>query len=90
MQHDDIFKRVVETIASTIKLDKVEAAAISEETVIKTDLNMDSLDEVEVLMNIEKDFNIMIPDNEAESLKTVGDYIKLIELKTAGHTYHGT
>ena len=44
-----------------------------------TDLGADSLDSVELIMGFEEEFNIEIPDEEAEKIKTVGDAIGFIE-----------
>ena len=43
------------------------------------DLGADSLDTVELIMEFEKEFNIAIPDDQAENIQTVGDAIKYIE-----------
>ena len=45
------------------------------------DLGADSLDTVELIMALEEEFNIEIPDEDAEKMKTVGDTIKYIEEK---------
>ena len=45
------------------------------------DLGADSLDEIEILMGIEETFHVEITDAEAEAASTVGDYVKLIDLK---------
>ena len=47
------------------------------------DLGADSLDTVELIMALEEDFNIEIPDEDAEKMKTVGDAIKYIEEKAS-------
>ena len=47
------------------------------------DLGADSLDTVELIMALEEEFNVEIPDEDAEKMKTVGDAIKYIEEKTA-------
>jgi len=46
------------------------------------DLGADSLDTVELIMALEEEFNVEIPDEDAEKMKTVGDAIKYIEEKT--------
>ncbi len=43
------------------------------------DLGADSLDTVELVMAIEEEFNVEVPDEEAEKLQTVGDVVKYIE-----------
>ena len=47
------------------------------------DLGADSLDTVELVMALEEEFNIEIPDEDAEKMATVGDAIKYIENKSA-------
>jgi acyl carrier protein len=47
------------------------------------DLGADSLDTVELVMAFEEEFNVEVPDEEAEKLQTVGDVIKYIEDKGA-------
>ncbi|MDE6120571.1 MAG: acyl carrier protein [Muribaculaceae bacterium] len=65
----------------TIVVDKLGAdpAKVTEEAVFTTDLNADSLDTVELIMDFEKEFGITIPDEEAEKIKTVGDAIAFVE-----------
>ena len=52
---------------------------ITTETLIQDDLGADSLDVVDLLMTIEGEFDVEIPDTEIENLKTVGDLVKYIE-----------
>jgi acyl carrier protein len=56
-----------------------EESAITESASFIDDLGADSLDIVELVMALEDEFGIDIPDEEAEKLKTVGDAIKYIE-----------
>ncbi len=56
-----------------------EEDAITAETTIQDDLGADSLDVVDLLMTIEEEFEVEIPDSEIENLKTVGDLVKYIE-----------
>lgn len=59
--------------------DKVDATKeITEESSFVSDLGLDSLDVVEVVMEVEHEFNIQIPDHEADTLKTVGQTIDYI------------
>lgn len=53
----------------------------NEELELKKDIGFDSLDCVEFLIHIERDFKISIPDEEAESVKTVKEVIDIIEQK---------
>ena len=57
----------------------VEEDTITMETSVAEDLGADSLDVVDLLMSIEDDFEIEIPDTEIENMKTVGDLVKYIE-----------
>ena len=73
-----IEKRVVEIISEQMGADKAE---ISRETSFINDLNADSLDTVELVMEFEDEFDMSIPDEEAEKIQTVGaaiDYIATI------------
>ncbi len=74
------------TIAEKVKGIVVKQLAVAEDQVTEDarfieDLNADSLDQVELIMALEEEFNSDIPDEEAETLKTVGDAIKYIEKK---------
>ena len=57
----------------------VEEDTITMETSVSEDLGADSLDVVDLLMSIEDEFEIEIPDTEIENMKTVGDLVKYIE-----------
>ncbi|MFU0832269.1 MAG: acyl carrier protein [Oscillospiraceae bacterium] len=57
----------------------VEEDSITADTNIADDLGADSLDVVDLLMSIEDEFEIEIPDEEVENLKTVGELVKYIE-----------
>ena len=57
----------------------VQEASIKNESRFIEDLNADSLDTVELIMEFEEEFNIEIPDDDAESLKTVGEAINYID-----------
>ena len=57
----------------------VEASEITPEANFTNDLGADSLDTVELIMEFEKEFNIAIPDEQAEKIGTVGDAIAYIE-----------
>lgn len=53
--------------------------ALGDELNLSDDLGADSLDEVEIIMAIEEEFGLMIPDEEAETFKTVGDIVEYVE-----------
>ena len=57
----------------------VDIETLSAETDIAKDLNADSLDVVEILMSIEDEFEVEIPDEEIENIKTIGDLVEYIE-----------
>lgn len=57
----------------------VEESEITMESNFTNDLGADSLDTVELIMEFEKEFNIAIPDDQAEKIATVGDAVKYIE-----------
>jgi acyl carrier protein len=59
----------------------VEPAEVTNEASFTNDLGADSLDTVELIMEFEKEFNIAIPDDQAEKIGTVGDAIKYITEK---------
>ncbi len=71
-------------IASRVKaiiVDKlgVEESEVTTEASFTGDLGADSLDTVELIMEFEKEFNISIPDDQAEKITTVGDAVSYIE-----------
>lgn len=57
----------------------VDEGQVTENAVFTTDLGADSLDTVDLIMEFEKEFDVKIPDEEAEKIKTVGDAIAFIE-----------
>ena len=57
----------------------VDAADVREDASFTNDLGADSLETVELMMDLEKEFNIAIPVEESEKLSTVGDAIAYIE-----------
>jgi acyl carrier protein len=72
------------TIAERVKkiiVDKlgVEESQVSSEASFTTDLGADSLDTVELIMEFEKEFNISIPDEQAETITTVGQAVEYLE-----------
>jgi len=74
-------------IASKVKaiiVDKlgVEETEVTSEASFTNDLGADSLDTVELIMEFEKEFNIAIPDEQAEKITTVGEAVSYIEANT--------
>ena len=72
----DIASRVKAIIIDKLGVDESEVAA---ETSFTNDLGADSLDTVELIMEFEKEFNIAIPDDQAEKIGTVQEAISYIE-----------
>ena len=73
------FEKVKKIIVDQLGVDEAE---VTLEASITDDLGADSLDQVELVMAFETEFNIDIPDEEAEKIKTVGDAVRKIEETT--------
>ena len=71
----DIDSKVKAIIVDKLGVDESE---VTNEASFTNDLGADSLDTVELIMEFEKEFNIAIPDDQAEKIATVGDAIKYI------------
>ncbi len=78
------FDRVKKIIVEQLGVDEAE---VTPEASITDDLGADSLDQVELVMAFETEFNIDIPDEEAEKIKTVGDAVARVD--AAGATAAG-
>ncbi len=76
MATKDIKSRVIAIIVDKLGVDEKE---VTPEASFTNDLGADSLDTVELIMEFEKEFNIAIPDDQAENIGTVGEAIKYIE-----------
>lgn len=72
----DIAKKVTSIIVEKLGVDEKEVVPTASFT---NDLGADSLDTVELIMEFEKEFNIAIPDDQAEKISTVGDAIAYVE-----------
>ena len=72
----DISTRVKAIIVDKLGVDEKE---VTPEASFTNDLGADSLDTVELIMEFEKEFNIAIPDDQAEKISTVGEAIAYIE-----------
>ena len=68
----DIAEKVKKIIVDKLGVDESE---VSNEASFTNDLGADSLDTVELIMEFEKEFDISIPDEEAEKIETVGDAV---------------
>ena len=78
MNPDAILEKVKEVIIEQLA---VEEDAIKLETSFIDDLGADSLDIVELIMGLETEFDIEIPDEDAEKIQTVGDAVNYIKEK---------
>ena len=72
-----MFEKIRDIIVEQLDLD--DSDSLTMETSLKDDLDADSLDAVEVIMALEEEFDIEIPDQEAENFKTIGDIVEYIE-----------
>lgn len=73
-----IAEKVKETISK--QLNKSVEELTDEKEIVK-DLGADSLDIVEMIMNLEEEYGISVPEEESVNIKTVGDIVKAIEAK---------
>ena len=74
-----IFDKVKEIIVDQLDADEND---VTQDASITDDLGADSLDVVDLVMSIEEEFDIEVPDEEVANMKTVGDIVKYIESKT--------
>lgn len=70
-----VFEKLVEILAEQLDADK---ESMTPDTKIADDLGADSLDLVDLLMSIEDEFGIEIPDEDVEGLETIGDVAEYI------------
>ncbi|ADU28136.1 acyl carrier protein [Ethanoligenens harbinense] len=74
-----VFEKVKETLCEQLD---VEEDKVTLEASIIEDLGADSLDVVDLIMSLEEEFEIEIPDEDVEHMKTVGDIVHYVEEKT--------
>ncbi len=72
----EIEQKVISIVSEQMGVDKAE---IRRETSFINDLNADSLDTVELVMELEDEFDLNIPDEEAEKIQTVGAAVEFIQ-----------
>jgi acyl carrier protein len=72
----EVANRVKKIIVDKLGVDESE---VTPEASFTNDLGADSLDTVELIMEFEKEFNISIPDEQAETIATVGDAVRYLE-----------
>ena len=71
-----IFDEIKDIIIDQLQ---VEESEVTMDTNLMKDLSADSLDAVEIIMAIEEEYGIVIPDEDAETFQTVGDLVKYVE-----------
>ena len=71
-----IFDKIKDIIIEQLQ---VEESDVNMDTNLMKDLSADSLDAVEIIMTIEDEYGIEIPDEEAEKMQTVGDLVRYVE-----------
>lgn len=76
MTEEEIFNKIKTLIADNFNVDQDK---ITENTNFTNDLNADSIDLVEFILQLEDEFGSEIPDDEAEKIKTVGDAVLYIK-----------
>jgi acyl carrier protein len=81
MDRDQVSERLKEVLVTELGLD---ADKINDDANFEEDLEVDSLGVVELLMALEDEFGVKIPDEDAESILTVGQAVDLVHGKLAG------
>ena len=81
MERAEIESKLTELLVEELGLD---ADKITMDATFEEDLEVDSLGVVELLMALEDNFGVTIPDEEAESIGTVGQAVDIVELKLQG------
>ena len=76
----ETIEKVISILSEQLGMDEYEINGNSD---FVNDLGMDSLDTVEIIMAVEKEFNLTIQDNEVDGIRTVNDLVKKIEEKLA-------
>lgn len=80
-----VFDKVKELISEQLD---VKADDITETSNIQDDLGADSLDVVDLVMALEDEFDVEIPEDQVENIKTVGDIVKFIKDINTGNNKH--
>lgn len=74
-------KEVLEAIKQELSSRGHEVDGLTESTKLQEDLDLDSLDAVELVSSLEEKFNVEIPDDELDDVLTVGDTVELVQAK---------
>lgn len=78
MNKEEIRNKIKEIIAD---MNGIKISDVKDESNVQTDLGLDSLDRFELFMELEKEFNVTITDEEAETVFTVNEFAELVEQK---------
>jgi acyl carrier protein len=76
MSKEEIFEKLKPIVVEQLGVDE---ESVKEEATFVDDLSADSLDIVELVMSLEEEFELEIPDEEAEKIVTVGDVVEYIQ-----------
>ena len=79
MERSEILTRIQKVVAGQLSIDVAE---VKESSSFTTDLGADSLDTVELVMALEDEFSVEIPDEDAEKITTVGAAVDYVESKS--------
>ncbi|GBB93190.1 hypothetical protein RclHR1_02130003 [Rhizophagus clarus] len=82
LSRQNIESRIIDIVKA---FDKVDETKVNSEARFADDLGLDSLDTVEVVMNIEEDFSIEIPDKEADEIRSIKDAVDYIAKREDAH-----
>ncbi|AOT69986.1 acyl carrier protein [Geosporobacter ferrireducens] len=74
-----VFEKIKQIIIDQLGLD--DDVEITMDSSLMKDLEADSLDAVEIIMGIEDEFDVEIPDEDAEAFKNIGDIVRYVEEK---------
>ncbi|SES66735.1 acyl carrier protein [Natronincola peptidivorans] len=72
-----VFEKIVKIVVEQLGVE--DEKTVTKETSLINDLEADSLDAVEIIMAIEDEFGVEIPDDEAEHFKNIGDIVAYVE-----------
>ena len=81
MNKPEIFEKIKDVLVD--KYD-AEGTSVAESNTLTEDLGLDSLDQVELIMEMEKQFSLKIDDEDAAQIKTVGDILNYVDKKVNG------
>ena len=81
MTTSNVEERVIQIVCDNLGVSREQ---VTRKTSFQDDIGADSLDVVELVMELETEFEITIPDEEAERIRTVGEAIEYVEREVAG------